>query len=168
MARDLPIRPFRRPYGLVGKQNGKLPDDVLVSIRPSGRLYRSAAAAWVLMRRAARKDGVTLRPTSTFDAYRPYTIQEAVFRQRYTRDKVSNSVRRWNGETWYLKPGLAPLATPGTSNHGWGCAVDVWNVGQNGRLEWLQANAIRYGFSWELLSEPWHLRYFLGDDLPAA
>jgi LAS superfamily LD-carboxypeptidase LdcB len=57
-------------------------------------------------------------------------------------------------------------AVPGTSNHGWGLACDVWNVGQNGRLEWLLDNAKRFGFSWEVQSEPWHIRYVLGDDLP--
>jgi LAS superfamily LD-carboxypeptidase LdcB len=122
------------------------------------------------MRQAARADGVTqLRQTSTYDTYRPYTIQKAVFLQRYVREPVSKNVRRWDGQVWYLKPGLAPLASPGTSIHGFGCAIDIWNVGQNGRLEWLTDNAPRFGFYWEKgveKSEPWHLIYTLGDKTP--
>jgi hypothetical protein len=33
-------------------------------------------------------------------------------------------------------------------------------------LEWLLANADWFGFSWELQSEPWHLRYYVGDRVP--
>jgi LAS superfamily LD-carboxypeptidase LdcB len=121
------------------------------------------------MKKAAKLEGVVLKPTSAFDAYRPYSVQEAVFLQRYTKTPLAGRpTRTWNGATWYLKPGLAPLATPGTSNHGWGCAVDIWNVGQNGRLEWLLAHFDEFGWSWEVQSEPWHIRYVLGESLPSG
>jgi len=33
----------------------------------------------------------------------------------------------------------------------------------------LAANATKFGFSWEVLpSEPWHLRYVAGDNVPEA
>jgi LAS superfamily LD-carboxypeptidase LdcB len=35
-------------------------------------------------------------------------------------------------------------------------------------LDWLLKNAHLYGFSWEVQSEPWHLRYVAGDDVPEA
>lgn len=167
VARELPIRPFRKPVGLLKAENGKLDPALLVAIRPSGHLYVSAAKAWQAMRQAAKADGVMLKPTSTWDAYRPVTIQRSVFFQRYTTEPTdTTSTRLYEGRRYYLKKGLAPLATPGTSNHGWGCAVDVWNVGKEGRLEWLLANYERFGWSHELQSEPWHIRYVLGDDLP--
>jgi LAS superfamily LD-carboxypeptidase LdcB len=62
---------------------------------------------------------------------------------------------------------MAPLAVPGTSNHNLGIAVDIANASGK-RLEWMLANAHKYGFSWELQSEPWHIRYVAGDDIPEA
>ncbi len=166
---SLPVRRFVLPTGLKGQQNGKLSPDLLTAIRPSGFLYLTAAASWAAMKKAAKLDGVVLKPTSAFDAYRPYSVQEAVFLQRYTKTPLAGRpTRTWNGATWYLKPGLAPLAAPGTSNHGWGCAVDIWNVGQNGRLEWLLAHFDEFGWSWEVQSEPWHIRYVLGESLPSG
>ena len=50
---------------------------------------------------------------------------------------------------------------PGTSNHGWGQAVDFWNppVSEGyGELAWLRSNAGRFGFT-ELSGEPWHWNY---------
>jgi LAS superfamily LD-carboxypeptidase LdcB len=61
---------------------------------------------------------------------------------------------------------MAMLAVPGTSKHNLGIAIDIANA--NGkRLEWLKANAVSFGFSWEVVpSEPWHLRYVCGDNKP--
>ena len=167
MARNkLPVRRLVLPAALKGQKNGELDPKLLRNIRPSGRLYVSAAFAYDAMKRAAKLDGIFLKPTSTFDSYRPYSVQKAVFEQRYTRAIIAGRpTRTWNGITYSLKPGLAPVAAPGTSNHGWGLAVDIWNVGQNGRLEWLLDNCERFGFAFELQSEPWHIRYTLGDKL---
>ena len=168
MARELPVQRLRFPVGLLKAKNGELPEDLLAPIKPYGRLYaRSAAIAWQMMRSEAKKVDVTLRPTSTVDTYRPLSVQTALFLQRYQLEPIKGRpVRRWNGQIYYQKPGVAAAASPGTSNHGWGLAVDVWNVGQNGRLDWLLTHAKEFGFSWELQSEPWHIRYVLGDDLP--
>lgn len=49
-----------------------------------------------------------------------------------------------------------------------GIAIDIANA-SGPRLAWLAANATKFGFSWEVLpSEPWHLRYVAGDDVPEA
>ena len=166
MARELPVVKVRFPVGLLKQKNGQLDPKVLRAIRPSGKLYRTTAIAYDAMKRAAKAETIVLKPTSTFDSYRPYSVQKAVFEQRYTRAIIEGRpTRTWNGITYSLKPGLAPVAAPGTSNHGWGLAVDIWNVGQNGRLEWLLDNCERFGFSHELQSEPWHIRYTLGDKL---
>lgn len=67
-----------------------------------------------------------------------------------------------------LKPRYrATSAVPETSNHGWAIALDVRSI-PNVVVAWLVANAWRYGFSAEIQSEPWHWRYFAGDDIPAA
>ena len=72
----------------------------------------------------------------------------------------------------------ATAAVPGLSNHGWGLAVDVAEfagpsspptyVASSKAWPWIVANAARYGLSWEAQSEPWHLRYYAGDRIPAA
>lgn len=166
----LPVTKLRFPVGLLKQRNGELNQEVLVPIRPSGRLYHSAAAAWEGMRLAARAEGIRLAPTSVADAYRSLTVQTAVFQIRYTKKVLEGRPTRiWNNERYYLRRGFAPVAVPGTSNHGWGLAVDVASVGEGGRLEWLAKNAPRFGWSWEVVpQEPWHIRYVLGDDLPEA
>jgi LAS superfamily LD-carboxypeptidase LdcB len=87
-----------------------------------------------------------------------------------------------------LKKGMAPAGSPGTSNHGWGLAIDAAVIvdgktiaitsdpdgkgGFKSGLEWLMANALKYGFSWEIKdgaqAEAWHIRYFTGDKIPQA
>jgi hypothetical protein len=64
---------------------------------------------------------------------------------------------------------MAMLATPGKSQHNLGLAVDVHSASEPKRLNWLIANVKEFGFSWEVVpSEPWHLRYVNGDNVPAS
>ncbi len=57
-------------------------------------------------------------------------------------------------------------AVPGTSNHGWGCAVDtaLGGYGASAKvvdsvfLQWALEHVAANGWSWEVQSEPWHLR----------
>jgi LAS superfamily LD-carboxypeptidase LdcB len=64
---------------------------------------------------------------------------------------------------------MAMLATPGKSQHNLGIAVDVHSASEPKRLNWLIANVKKFGFSWEVVpSEPWHLRYVCGDNMPEA
>jgi hypothetical protein len=70
------------------------------------------------------------------------------------------------------KPNLA--ATPGTSNHGWGMAIDIWNEDWRGNVGfeseyflWMLENSSQYGWYhpyWASLQrngrkEPWHFEY---------
>ena len=67
-----------------------------------------------------------------------------------------------------IKPGLA--ATPGTSEHGWGLAVDLCGGVESGtgsvRYQWLRANGPAYGWDnpdWARGGyEPWHWEYTAG------
>lgn len=178
----LPIKPVRRPLDLVGKQNGKLPAKVLSTVKPEATLHHKAARAWTAMRVAAKKDGVILDHVGD---YRTYDQQVALFVSRYSTTPTSTGeVKVWNGRRYWRKPGVASAAVPGTSNHGWGLAIDA-ALRVNGQtvtitadpdgpgpvksgLAWLLKNADRYGFSWELQSEPWHIRYYAGARLPKA
>jgi hypothetical protein len=165
-----PVLPVVLPADIAKSTNGKLPSRVLAAITGGGVLHHRAAAAWEAMVKAAAADGVELRHVG---AYRSYESQLAMFRDRYqTVPTGSRVTRRWNGITYHLKPGKAPSATPGTSNHGWGLAIDIASVGSGGRLPWLVANAGRFGFTWEVADpsnpnfEPWHIRYVSGDANP--
>lgn len=164
-----PVRPVKLPADLKGVTPGKLPDNLLRGIEGKGKLHHLAADAYEAMDEAANADGIDLSPTSQADTYRSLETQEYGFFQRHT-DKptpkmMKQKPRVYKGKLWYLKPKMAPMAVPGTSNHNLGIAIDIANASGK-RLEWLLANEHKYGFSHELDSEPWHIRYVDGDDVP--
>jgi LAS superfamily LD-carboxypeptidase LdcB len=167
-----PMHAVTLPAALRGRTNGQLADSILVSTPgqssgPVVRLVAPAARAWRALCAAALAAGHTLTATSLYDSYRPYAVQESTFRARYTTTRIAGAATKmWQGETWYQRPGTAVAAVPGTSNHGLGLAVDVANV--DSALSWLLVNVGRFGWSWELTSEPWHLHYYAGDAIPAA
>ena len=162
------------PDVLAGKSNGQLPLGILLNTPglaggPNVLLVTPTARAWRAMSWDALTDAnITLQSTSAADSYRPLAVQTAIFFQRYTPTWHGGwATRTCNGKVYYQIPGTASAACPGTSNHGLGLAVDVANA-SGARLNWLLANAQKYGFSWEIQSEPWHIRYVSGDHIPAA
>jgi LAS superfamily LD-carboxypeptidase LdcB len=173
------VLPIIMPSDLAGTKNGELPASVLRNIKaPNGQLHRLAATAWNAMQLAAYFDGIELKHVG---AYRPFDQQIKLFRERYTGTPTGRTpqvTRNYQNTTWYLKKGMAPAGTPGTSNHGWGLAIDVASVTSGKRLEWLlgdgfaTSNALKFGFSWEVKdganAEAWHIRYVCGDKLPQA
>lgn len=178
-----PVRSVIMPSALVGKKNGRLlPSDLQTVKGLAGgadiRLVRPAARSFAAMQAAALKDGHTLKVATADRSYRPYASQEQIFRARYTPHRLPRpGARYWERQWWVKKPGVAAAAVPGTSNHGWGLAVDCGeeNDGDKGTesfttptLSWLKVHAHSFGFSWEIQSEPWHLRYWAGDVLPKA
>ena len=167
MSNLLPIVKVKLPADLVGVDPGKLAPTLLVKVAGGGQLHHLAAKSWTAMVAKATADGVVLKPTSAGDLYRTYESQKKGFLQRYSLEPTgTTTTRTFEGKTWYLKKGVAPLATPGKSQHNLGLAVDVANA--NGKiLVWMKANIAAFGWSWELQEEPWHIRYVAGDVLPA-
>jgi LAS superfamily LD-carboxypeptidase LdcB len=177
-----PVVAVVEPAVLRGQTNGNLPASILVSTPgqaggPEVILVEPAARAWRALAAAAKEAGHTLKISGPASAYRTYAEQERLFRQRFTTKPVSSTRRQWQGQTWYLRPGMALAAIPGTSNHGRGLAVDTGEERDgdtgtesidDGTLKWLVKNEGRFGFSHEVQSEPWHLRYWAGDRIPAA
>lgn len=164
-----PVTPVKLPADLKGVTSGRLPDNLLRPIEGKGKLHHLAADAYEAMDAAANAEGIDLSPTSQADTYRSLETQEYGFFQRYT-DKptprmMKQKPRMYKGKLWYLKPKMAPMAVPGTSNHNLGLAIDIANASGK-RLAWLLANEHKFGFSHELDSEPWHIRYVAGDDVP--
>jgi len=156
-----------------GKKPSEITNDVLRKCSGGGKMELCAADAWDAMVAAAATDGIILKPTSLGDQFRSIEQQKTAFLQRYRKEPVANSTSRtWNGRKWWLKRGFAPLAAPNDdpktcSRHMLGLAVDVANA--SGKiLDWLLANEDKFGFSHEVQSEPWHIRYVAGDDVPVA
>jgi len=158
---------------LKGKKPSEIKPDILRKCSGGGKMELCAADAWDAMVAAAAVDGVVLKPTSLGDQFRSIDQQKAGFLQRYQKEPVTNSsTRTWNGVKWWLKKGFAPLAAPNDdpktcSRHMLGLAVDVANA--NGKiLKWLLDNEDKFGFSHEVQSEPWHIRYVAGNNIPVA
>lgn len=172
---NFPVRPVVWCEHLKGKKPSQITPTMVAPITGGGKLEKCAAQAWEQMVAAAKAEGIVLKPTSAGDTLRSLAQQEAGFRQRYQKTPIAGaSTRTWNGEKWYLKPGMAMLATPYDdpandkargSKHLYGIAVDVANA--NGKvLAWLVANEVKFGFSHEVLgdangkgAEPWHIRW---------
>lgn len=129
--------------------NGQLPVEALCALPgPDGHKLRpDAARALITLGRAYEADlGAELCLT---DSYRSLGSQQALAAK---------------------KPGLA--ARPGTSEHGWGLAVDVGCGAQDRgtpQNDWLAENAERFGWGqpdWAKQGgarpEPWHWEYLAG------
>ena len=164
------IVPVKMPKDLKGITPGELPEKLLRTVEGGGKLHHLASYAWEAMCVKAKSEGVQLKPTSSGDLYRTYESQKKGFLMRYQLAPViGTSTKTFEDKTWYLKKGMAMLATPGKSQHNLGLAVDIASASEPKRLNWLIANVKEFGFSWEVVpSEPWHLRYVCGDDVPAA
>ncbi len=125
------------PAELAAYGNGRIPPDALEPIgQGNHRLWGPAARQFRAMAEAAAREGITIRVS---DSYRTYDEQ----------------VRLAETKGIYGQGGLA--AVPGTSNHGWGRALDIDTAG--GTAEWLRANATRFGFHEDVPGEPWHWTY---------
>ena len=121
------------PYG-----NGRIPAAALEPIGQGGhRLSAPAARAWRACVEAARADGINLTIT---DSYRTF-------------DQQVDLVQR---KGLYSNGGYG--ATPGSSNHGWGVAVDA-DVTAPATLDWMRNNAWQFGFVEAVPREPWHWEF---------
>lgn len=126
---------------LSGYPNGMLPTSALCPLDGTNGLVLRADAA-VAFNRMAAAGGMPCAGNS----YRSYAQQVALYRQ---------------------KPSLA--AVPGTSNHGWGVAVDFacgTDTYGSPAYAWLKANAPRFGWTHPAWAEPggnrqepWHWEY---------
>jgi hypothetical protein len=133
-------------------ENGKLDDNVLRAINNQAkykgsidsdegriRLYPKVSIALDQLIAAAEKDGIPIKINS---AYRTVEDQIAV-RKKFPKES----------------------ATPGTSKHGFGLAVDfatpkLKRIKEGDPLyTWLEANAKNYGFK-RIVKESWHWEYF--------
>jgi hypothetical protein len=121
--------------------NGRLPDSALLAI-PGGRLANGGSAEnWLAG--PAKHGLLPVGPTAS--SYRTLALQEYY----------------WN---LYISGQGNLAARPGTSNHGWGTAVDL-------KEQWMRAWVDEHGapFGWkksEAFSEWWHVNYVGGVPIP--
>ncbi len=121
--------------------NGRLPASMLAPVA-GGRLRKDAALAWnALNVRSRARHGVTLMPLGGMSTYRTYAQQVWLW----------NNVPHRHDTNW--------VAVPGTSNHGWGLAVDLASMGMRRILDELGAP---FGWAKRWSDAPlefWHIRY---------
>lgn len=133
-----------------GNANGQIPTNDLCTLWDGTNLLRGDAAVAI----SALNEDYTAAfgtPLCMTDSYRTLAEQRRLA---------------------YTKPGLA--ATPGTSNHGFGLAIDLCASVTNNRttMAWLAENGPTYGWAnpaWAKSGgsgphEPWHWEYFPGTD----
>lgn len=154
-------------------QNGRLPSNLLTSIDSSGRqLQIGAALRWASIQAEVQaRYGWTPQLSAGATAYRTYEQQVALFTQRYSQINTGVDYRYWNGKNWWRKPGYSSAATPGTSNHGLGVAIDVAGLGSFGSPRYTQFAVVasRHGYNnneGKRIREPWHWVY-TGSNEPA-
>ena len=163
-----PVVPIKWCEHLKGKKPSQITPALLRKLSCGGQLHHCAARAFEAMKAAAEVDGVKLAPTSVGDTFRSIQQQLSGFLQRFQLEPIEGAqTRTYDGKKWYLKKGMAVLASPvddpaKCSRHMLGIAVDVANA--SGKvLAWLLENEQRFGFSHEVVNmpgaEPWHLRW---------
>lgn len=151
-----------------GYVNGEMDPDRMLSFRGC-LLERDAAYMYSLLYEAAQKDGVELQ---TSDCYRTLAQQKIIYDRTCPLTLVPASAAPGaSGPKKVRVCSGAPAAVPGTSNHGWGRAIDF----KQGRgilscysdnFHWLKINAHRFGWvhpEWahcgKDTQEPWHWEY---------
>lgn len=122
------------PVELARYGNGQIPESALQKVGTTGaKLWAPAAEKLEALIAAAARDGVQIGIT---DSYRSYAAQVDVAERKGL----------------YGQGGLA--AKPGTSEHGWGMAVDL-DLDATAQT-WMRAHGGEYGFVENTPREAWH------------
>ena len=138
-------------------KNGQLDDSELAYINKSNgtphstaRLANIAVKYYNAMVAAAKKEGINLDVSGEDSAYR---------RLGSAAEGCGNGFSQWCAWQKYQAGTGNLAASPGTSNHGLGLAIDI-NLSGQGRsskvYKWLANNANNYGWYETVSSEPWH------------
>lgn len=150
VSRSLERNPLPSCSGVVVETsgNGLIPDKDLCTLWDGTHMLRGDAAVALTELNENFKAAFS-RNLCLTDAYRTLAVQRRLA---------------------YTKPGLA--ATPGTSNHGWGLAIDLCGseTGSSAVMGWLAKNGPAYGWvnpNWAKRGgsgayEPWHWEYLPG------
>lgn len=149
--------------------NGNVPASLLAPLDGENygkaELRRDAAEAWNRARAEVKaKTGIVLTVRGW---NRTLAEQERFFFERYAPTPSGGIDVRWYKGVRYSRVRGAPAAIPGTSNHGWGLAVDVDDFGAygtSGNARSAKATPILEKHGWtdnegSSIGEPWHRVY---------
>lgn len=152
--------------------NGNVPKSLLAPLDGenygNAELRRDAAESWNRARAEVKaKTGIVLTVRGW---NRSLAEQERFFFERYSRQATGGGPFgdvRWYKGVRYVRTTGAPAAIPGTSNHGWGLAVDVDDFGAYrtaGNARSREATPILEKHGWtddegSSIGEPWHRVY---------
>lgn len=148
--------------------NGSVPAGLLAPLdgQPEARPRADAAASWNRARAdVERRTGITLRVRGW---NRTLAEQERFFHERYEPRRTGGIDVRWYKGVRYARVRGAAAAIPGTSNHGYGIAIDVEDYGTVGDFDHprrLATFPILAAHGWTdtegrgAIREPWHLVY---------
>ena len=168
-------------YGGLTYANGAVPAAVLAPLtaQPDAFLRRDAAEAWNRGRQTSSPGRASCSRCAAGTA--PWAEQERESSSssgtrppQATGDGPYDDVRWWNGRR-YVRYGTAAAAIPGTSNHGWGLAVDVIDYGNVRQFDYPRRALTfpilaRHGWTDAegrgSIQEPWHLVYDPTRDTP--
>jgi hypothetical protein len=182
-----PVAKMILPKEVAKVGNGKLTPKMMKKVKCGGVMWNTAADAFNALYDAALAAGYKLR---NIGDYRPFEGQLSMFMDRYSDKQTGRKpeiTRTYQGKTWFLKKGKSPSGTPGTSNHGFGLAIDI-AIENKGKIEsiggtkaynWMCENAPNYGFYLQGAPtrpdgkpnpeyEAWHWQYCLGDAVAPA
>jgi len=149
--------------------NGRIPASNLAYLSTPGRLTSASAKSYERLKKATGTTGTE----HSNEAYRSYDEQIDTLEYNYTTVKsqgasgntvANGGIKYWNGKTWYRKPGRVTAAIPGTSNHGYGVAVDFQNLGGYTSSTWKAFAKVAAEHGWSntegrAVNEPWHWVY---------
>lgn len=173
-----------------GFRNGRMPDHRLIEVAGC-LLERDAAYTLSLMMEAAAEDGITLEPTwcyrtlsqqrQTYDRNCPVETVEVPLLDPSTGEQLVDEDGEPMVREERRRECTVPTASPSTSNHGWGRAIDFTHWGRplscgDADFRWLQEHAAEFGWvhpAWagcnRQTAEPWHWEWAgLGAGLPLA
>ena len=158
---EAPTQPGNTPTPVEGSENGRLPGSKLITVLPGCKAVREAAPSLALLFRQASAVNV---PLFGNDCYRPIDDQVSLYAYNTS-----------TGGPCTAQPTYYPDGRRrGTSNHGWGKAVDFGNTGgtlnfSSSGYRFLTTHANRVGWNhpgWaragQRCAEPWHWEW-VGD-----
>jgi hypothetical protein len=144
----MPTTAYGRTLGV--ERNGIFTSTNTDPIRPFGRLWTPAAAAWNDMRlHIGVREGHWIAPAGNASHARPVG--------RRGDGAAPGIVYGTQWYFWETQP--PPAAWPGSSNHGWGIAVDVHHPKD---ALYIRKHGSRFGWSHDegaRVGEWWHFRY---------